>query len=1020
MRKIVQYMTTNHLLIRLIIVFILLGAFFSFITLKRTSYPRVDLYKVEVNTFYPGASPEDVEINVTNKVELAIKGIEGIKETTSKSMEDQSRVIITLDQSYKDIQSVKDDIRRAVDNVSDFPEEVIAKPNIFEVKVENFPIYDIAIVWDEGSYAQINEHLKVLKRKLEKLSSVSKVTISGERKKEIQIRLDLDKLNEYQVSFDDVIRSIERNKLRESGGKLESFTSEVGILTISEFTSINDLNDMIIRSNTAGKRVFLKDVAIIENSFSRANIITRYNGKKGQALWLYKRPSADIIRTIEDIKSIVNQYKTEIAPKGMEFVTTHDLSIETRDRLMMVYKNIVIGLVLVLVVLLIFFEYPIAIWTAFGIPMSIAISLCFLSFLDVGINGISLCGVIVVLGMIVDDAIIIAESVYTEKRRGTKNPVVEGTMKVFKPVMCTIMTTIIAFLPIYMIPGLVGQFTREIPIIVILILVGSLIEALFFLPSHLAGVKAKKRSQPIGYKFLEIHKNLYEFFLKILIRNRKKSSLIILVALSLALYWSWKNTKFNLFPEHQANRLYVVAKLPSGTTLAMAEQESMKFEKFLNDEYQNETRTYRTRIGRDFNGNYHCPRCFYTKVELVHFTDRKKDALQIRKEILDGIKRVYGSEIESYQVTIDSGAPPLGKDLEVTITHPDEKIRSKAFKEIRKLMESFELEVLDSHSGKQEIAYLYPLYKNISRLQTSVANVAHTIRAAYEGVVVSDLVVNNERIFYRVLLSKEDQNLKDPLNSLKVQNDLGNLIEMKKLVWMKNKKSDSAITHFGGVRGVQLTTSLSKLVPKQRKELKENLVEIIKKLEKSYSGLSIDYSGRVKKSFMRYLEAGSAFVMAIAAIYLFLVFMFKSYFLPFLILSSIPVGIVGISVAFWAHSEPISFMALIGVVGFSGVVINDALIMINLMEELKRRDPLDNLFNVIIKGAKDRYAPIFLTTVTTLAGLIPSIYGFWGGVDAFISPMVLAMASGLFLGTISDLVIIPLFYSLVYLKSEPR
>ena len=341
-------------------------------------------------------------------------------------------------------------------------------------------------------------------------------------------------------------------------------------------------------------------------------------------------------------------------------------------------------------------------------------------------------------------------------------------------------------------------------------------------------------------------------------------------------------------------------------------------------------------------------------------------------------------------------------------------------KEIRKLMESFELEVLDSHSGKQEIAYLYPLYKNISRLQTSVANVAHTIRAAYEGVVVSDLVVNNERIFYRVLLSKEDQNLKDPLNSLKVQNDLGNLIEMKKLVWMKNKKSDSAITHFGGVRGVQLTTSLSKLVPKQRKELKENLVEIIKKLEKSYSGLSIDYSGRVKKSFMRYLEAWSAFVMAIAAIYLFLVFMFKSYFLPFLILSSIPVGIVGISVAFWAHSEPISFMALIGVVGFSGVVINDALIMINLMEELKRRDPLDNLFNVIIKGAKDRYAPIFLTTVTTLAGLIPSIYGFWGGVDAFISPMVLAMASGLFLGTISDLVIIPLFYSLVYLKSEPR
>lgn len=1027
MRKIVTYLIDNPLVARLAIVFIILSSIFGFMSLKRSSYPRVDLHKVEIRTFYPGASPNDVELNVTNKIEYILREIEGIRYYESRSMENQSRVIVTLEQNAKGLSTVKDDIRRAVDNISDLPSELLSKPSIFEVKIDNFPIYDVSLVNNQKNTQRNMRYLEgqfnLLKVELEKVKGISKVQESGKRNKEIQIQLDLDKLNKYQVSFEDVVSSIQQNKLRVSGGKVESFINEKGIMTLSEFMTPGEIGEIIIRSNFSGKRVLLKDISSIRKTKSKENIITRYNGKKGKALWLYKNGNADLLNVIEDVKKVVAEFEKKTGDKIL-YVTTHDLSVETRSRLKMVYQNIFLGFILVLIVLLIFYEKEIAIWTAFGIPMSLAISMVILPWIGVTINSISLCGIIVVLGMIVDDAIIISESIHREKKRKNKNAALDGLSRVLKPVTCTILTTIIAFMPIYFIPGVIGQFAKEIPSVVIIILVGSFLEAAFFLPFHLSASKkesqdeAEEGTTKIGQIILGWIREVYGYSLLFLIKARVLTLPLIIVGTVFGIAWSYYNSQFKMFPEHQASRMYVALKVEPGKKLEFTEKRSVILEEIIEEMPSSAIRTYRTRIGRNLEGNYQCTRCFYSKIELTPFDKRNVTALELKKMFERKFRAHMGREFSSLYIKIHTGAPDLGKDVELRVSHQDDKIRRVASNRLAGVLKKFKTNDLERDDQNfEKIIIIKPLYKNISRLQTSVLQVASTIRTAFEGIIVSELTRNGEREQYRVVLDEKFQNFNNPLKDIKVQNKLGNLIKLDKLVWWKEESIPSVINHFNGQRSTKLTGEWKGLKSRQKKEIINSLEKEILDLQDQYPGLNVEIKGKQRRSFKKLVESGAAFILAIVAIYFFLVLQFNSFWLPFLICSSIPIGLVGIGYGFYLHQLPISFMAMIGIIGFSGVVINDALVMVDLFQVLRKKHQGDVL-NLIVEGAKERFTPIFLTTLTTLAGLLPSIYGIIGGVDAFISPMVLAMGAGLLFGTISDLILIPIIYAFVYIKRK--
>ncbi|MCB1168479.1 MAG: efflux RND transporter permease subunit, partial [Leptospiraceae bacterium] len=444
--------------------------------------------------------------NVTRKLEESLEEVEGIDYFESESMENLSSIQIHLDQRLSDFEETNDEIRRAVEKVGDLPSEVTDDPEVIVMDTADMTIYEVALAGDMD-LSQIKPYADRLKDALLELPDVSRVEEKGVPSSEIQILLNKEALNEHFISFGEVIDAIRANKIRLSGGSLESYTSSVGIVTLSDFRTIDDIERIIIRSNDAGQAIRLKDVAEVKAGIEAMDKSVRINGKPGMYLGVAAREGSDILDVVESVVRRVEQFRTdENLPAGLALTSLRDESIETKIRLNIVLQNAVAGFVLVMAVLFFFFNRRIAFWTAAGIPIAIAVALIGIPFLDITINRISLLGLIVVLGMLVDDSIIIAESIYTEMQSGKppEEAAASGLSKVIRPVISTVITTVFAFVPMYFLGGPVGDFSMEIPTVVILMLVGSLLEALFILPVHLghAGMPEGGLVEPPGAKLI--------------------------------------------------------------------------------------------------------------------------------------------------------------------------------------------------------------------------------------------------------------------------------------------------------------------------------------------------------------------------------------------------------------------------------------------------------------------------------------------------------------------------------------
>ncbi|PIK13640.1 efflux RND transporter permease subunit [Halobacteriovorax sp. JY17] len=1003
MRKVLRYLLDNPLITKFTFILILLGAMLGARNLQRTSYPQVDLQKLVITTFYPEASPRDVEVNVTNNLEYELKKVEGIKYFSSRSMEGQSTITVVLDQDFGDFQGVKDNIQRALDKVNNLPARVIQRPNVLEMKVDSFPIYDVALISDSLSEEEILSLTKKLRRRILQIPEIYKADISGKREREFQVIVDPIKLSKFDLSFDDVMISIKSNQISASGGTIESYVNERKIITLSELDTPKKLESIIIRSNYSGKSVLVRDVAKVVYGFSKKNIITSYNGEEGLGLWLYKVPRADIIRTIDEVKRVVEDFKRTHGLKNIKFVNTHDLSSETRNRLSMVYSNIILGLALILLILLFFFNIKVALWVSFGIPFSLAFLMIMMPILGLTLNSISLCGVIVVLGMIVDDAIIVSQSIYSRKNN-TDDSLVDSVLQVVRPISITILTSIISFIPIFFIPGLLGQFTAEIPAVVIIVLIGSFIESIIFLPIHLRGTNLSAESSSIGKKTMRLLENNYGLFLNFLIRNKFKSLVAIVLLLISFLGIGLHGFKFQMFPEFQAQRIYLFGEVNRGKTIAHTASVAKSVDKLVKTIGGNDVVSYRTRVGRNYEGQYHCEQCFYIKVELTGFNERERSAVDIEGELLSKIQGMKG--LKSFGSKIDSGAPPSGNDLEVILLAQDLKTRQMAVENL-----SNELEAISKGSLSNDILFgapsfvLRPIYEKLSRLGTDVSQVAKSLRVAFSGEIIGFLNKGDERSYIKVISKHREDGFIGPIDGISVLNNKGRKLPLKKLVKLSEEKLPIVVTHYNGEE------SNSILINKVREGVSASQINsIINRFSSENKNVDLIVKGKMFKSKERLFNLFLGIGITCLLIYFALVILYKSYFLPLLICSSVPIGLIGILFFFKIHGAPLSALGLVGIIGFIGVVINDALLMIEVMKEVKINEGASS----IIQGAQKRFAPIFLTTITTLFGVIPSIYGLLGGTDAFISPMVLAMGSGLLFGTISDLVIIPLVFSFIY------
>jgi len=1011
MHGLIRFFADKTILANLLVLFILIFGFWNLQQISKEGYPKVDRKRIYITTIFPGASPEEVESGVTIPIEEALSGIEGIQKFVSVSQENFSRITVYIDPEFKDPEKVKADIRRAVDNVN-LPKEVTKNPAFFEWKVTQFPVIEVALFSDTLSYAELRIRALDLEKKLKTIPYVSGIIENAILDREIKIKLDLNKMNNQYISVQEVINAIQINNFEITGGSY-NYKNEERLLTVtSKLKTLKDIESIIIRSTFEGKKIYLKDIAKVEDKFEDEFTIVRLNGEQGVSLMVQKKDNADIIRTVDAVKAAVKEYQLSLGKTDLDFTYIWDLSAETRNRLDIVQSNAIMGLVLVLIVLFLLMDFKNALWTALGIPTAVAFAVIMMPLFNVTINSVSLLGIVVVMGMVVDDAIVISENIYRH-RLMEKNPLkasIDGTIEVAYPVIGTVVTTVVAFVPLYTLKGIIGDFAKEIPFVVIVVLAGSLIESLLILPNHLNHNwfgRMKPASQMKERKFMVALRRVYEKSLNFVL---KWYLLLILVFgglfyVSYYVLFSGNIMKFIPFPSNQSTHFEFTGQVTEGQMLDFTMSKVKEIEKLLSTYPTNVMVSYVSSVGE-----LGFPEKFQMEVNLTPDSVRTITA----EEIISNIRTMMNTAggFTNVVFMIENGGPRMGRSIRIEIIGNDNQMRKEISDTVTKYLLAIDgvYDLVRSDEENKKATKVMINYDMAAKVGVSPIVIAQTVRTAFHGVIATSLQTPDDLINYRVVLDDKYKNKLGTLNQLYVMNFKNILITLLSLIVMKDDKLVSKIDHYNGDRNTIIEADLlnSKITAK---ELYDKIKKDFADFKEKYPGFQFKIGGEAESTQETIDSMISAALLAGVLILFILILLFRSIILSILVLLTVPFSLVGVAFALYTHNQPLTAMGIFGMVGLMGVVVNDAIVMVDFINSQRSILTKENIRKLIVEGAGLRLRPVILTTVTTVAGLLPTAYGF-GGTDQLVIPTVLVMAWGLMFATFLTLYLIPSFYML--------
>ncbi len=976
--------------------FIAIGTL-AVIGMQRDQFPAVDFEILSVTTAYPGASPEDVEKAVTNVIEKELSSVSGIKEISSTSREGLSSIIVTLEADLKDVQTVKNDVRNAVNQVKSFPEEVADLPRVVDFNVSEFPIITINIDGSKIDYDQSRQITDDLETALLKVKGVSAIDKSGYLDSEIQIKVNPDMLDRYNMSINEVISAISSRNARFTVGDNNQQDLEKNIVILSEFESVDDIKNVVIKSSFDGPVIRLNDIAEVFRGEEEETSITRVNGTKGFILEIKKTSQADIIRTAKRVKERVSELQ-EYYPDEINIFFTDDSSLAVANRIDIILKNGYIGLALVLVVLGAFLSITTAFWVAVSIPVTLLGTVAFMGLTGNTINLISLSGFIIVLGIVVDDSIVIAESIHHYKAKGGdlyKN-VVTGLKRVIMPVITTIISTMLVMSSFFLMSGVLGKFIYVLPVVVIFALGISFLEITFALPAHLATQKVEKQKT-----WFIPFENLYNRMMHHVLRWRYLIVPLFIALLVYSTIFAVKNIPFNLFPSRGATVIFANIEAPNGSSAAYTENIVIKVENIIANEIGSDIDSFTSKIGSYFTNVANI------KITLIPTSDRERTAEDMADKLEALVVNVEGAD--KIDITLIAPGPPRGDDIEVTFVSENDSQRELAvnkFEGILNLIEGVDDIDRNDEIGKPRIETVLD-FDEMARLGVDYQSVYRHLRTAFSGSYVTDITIAGNEEDVRIYIGENDYT-ENFIKSTSVKNAQGKLIPMSQFSTLREIKGEPDYNHFDGDRSIKLSASIDERVTTKTKTLSDSLEQL--NLAVDFPQVSIITGGGAQEQIDSLQDFLYAFIVAIIGIFLILAILFNSYSQPLLVLASFPFALIGVIWAFYFHGESLSFFALTGVLGLMGVIVNDSLVMVSHLNYIKQKSAqLEDKIVWIAKGSRDRLRAVVLTTLTTMAGVLPLAYGI-GGTDEFLQPMVLALGYGLMFGTLLTLVLLPCMY----------
>ena len=1021
MKKISYFLSNNKLIVNIITIMIFLIGIVSLLGIKQDLFPDVTMDAVNVSAFYPGASAKDVEINVLIPIERKIKTISGIDNYTSIAMENRGNILIEIDQNESDPKTIKDKIYRELASVPDLPDEV-EDLEIMDLDPRLKGVYEFGVYLDDDKLTEkeLYDYVDKLEIDLLQLPGISDVNIEGYRKREIKINVLLEKMKEKYISLLDIVNSIKNRNVRVPSGTIQSVEGEHSIVTIGEFRDPMDVSDVIIRSNFEREQVTIKDIANIEDGFEKEKIKININNHKGVSINVVKESNADIVKTANIIKKYLSKAEKSV-PEGIKLTTISDQSITIKSMLDIVTFNAIIGFILVFIILSIFLmDIKVSFWTAFGIPIVLLVTFTFMKIFGFSINIISLGAIAMLIGIIVDNNIVIAESIY--KYRSLDYNHVEasylGLKEVFLPVLASTLTTVVAFIPLLLMGGIMGKIVFVIPIIVIVALVVSVFESCFLMPAHLSHSKTKKQEKK-KVKWYQIMENIYEKLLKRILRYRYFILLFFILFLFFAFAISGNTIKkFVVSDDDSSDLIMIKLEADDGKSLDQTYELIQKVEKKIQQKIKAENIIsvkssvghHNTDIKKSNEGYF--KNWALINIQLIPQVDRKINTNEIMNDLRTEINLEDMKEFKKIEIKKQLLAADTGEAVNVKILGNNEDESKKAADEIKSFIKGIEgvVNVEDNYSSAKKELILKFDYSKMASFNLNVQSVAQTVKTAYEGTVATSKQTLDNILDFRVQIAnhKSVEKNEDFLMDLLISNNQGKLIRLKDIAMPIYEKSATSIEHKDGEKALIITADFSdpNLTSMEiMNKIQKNFINI----EDKYPGVSLSFGGEAENTMESISDLIISFIIALILVYFIMVILFKNLTQPFLIMISIPFGVAGALLAFTAHGMPLSFFGMIGIIGLAGVVVNSCIIMVDCINKSLKDFEGKELISIIASAAKDRLRPVLLTTMTTVFGLLPTAYGI-GGSSPLITPIAISLAYGLLFSILLTLIFIPTVY----------
>jgi multidrug efflux pump subunit AcrB len=1029
-----EFSLRQTVFVNVLFVVCVLGGVAAFTRIPVEYYPDVTLNAVSISTVWPGASAEEVERLVTQKLEDELSAVTDIQEMRSTSRADSSTILIDLDEMLdeSEYESAVNDVRAALDRVDDLPADA-EEPYLREI-VAQAPVASIAIV-DVGGVGPtaLRAVARDAARRLEQLPGVKMAARRGAQEREIRVLVDRDAAARYGLGVGDVAARIRAHNLNLPAGTFGAARGETTIRAQGDYESVDEILDTVVLENSNGTLVRLAEVARVEEGLEKRRYASRYGGHPAQLLTIIKKDDQDAIELVERVDRWLAEYRV---PPEVEVHKALDTAAFVAPQMATLVENLALGILLVIAILWFTIGFRNAALTSIAIPFSFLTAMIFFPILDITINASTLIGMLLVSGMLVDDAIIVLENIYRKVEEGlpVREAILKGTNEVMWPVVCAVATTCAAFAPLLLVGGTGGKFVSILPKCVLVCLLASLFECLVILPAHYLDFGTRKRREegaepgPRNRLMRVTHRvresvdraiagarRAYARSLVPVLEHRASFALLM-VGLVVFAFGYARHLEVELFPG-EFNTFNVLLEAPSSYSLAQTEQVVLAMEEPLLEFVGEDVQTMSTVIGSSVDSNYDRLSGPNLAMSFLMITRNEANAAQPER-VLEAVKQrmdAWAEEnpegIVELRVAAQQDGPPIGAPVEMRIQGSNyavgKAIAQQAIAFLEELPGVYNVE--DNLKEGPAEARLRVDSQRAARHGLRFEEIAQALRSANDGLVASSFrsPAIDEDIDIRVLLEERYRGSLADLLDVELRTPGGYLVKLRDVAdgelgrgFLAYRRYDQrrTVTVFADVDD-NVTTSAS---------VNGRLQVRFADVEVRYPGVSVDYSGEFESQGEAFADLVRVFPVALVAIYMLLAALFRNYLQPIVVVAAIPFGLMGVVFGVGLLDYNVSFILMYATLGLTGVVVNDSLVMVDFINRARQGGM--PLREAVRHSGALRFRPILLTTLTTVMALLPMALGF-GGTSKTYGPFAASISFGLIFAMVGTLFGVPLVYT---------